>query len=99
MQHQQNPEANLEAYLILNALYSNYSHFLSNWIHSSKDKSKTYNQISRAKEKSWYLSHNISTWTVNLFESCVKFKKKSWIQMIGYKLLHFLLKEKNKTVC
>lgn len=43
MQHQENPEANLDAYLILNALYIKYSHFVST-LSSFLQIQKTYNQ-------------------------------------------------------
>lgn len=84
MWHQQSPEANLEANLILNALYINYFHFLSSWNHSSQYKSKIYNQISIAQWKPGYLSNSVNTWTVKLFELFKK-KKPPCVQMIGYK--------------
>lgn len=58
MQHQQNPEANLEAYLILNAFYINYP--LSYRIHFSKHKSKTCNQGQQNTSHATLL-HSINT--------------------------------------
>lgn len=63
-----------------------------------KTKSKTYSQISTAKQKSCYLSftalvHEQLTFLNHLLNK----KKKSWVQMIGYKLRDFFAEGKNKT--